>query len=322
MKTRQEAERNHEIKVGLTILFGIIILVFAILSVGEQQGILSDRYKLRVLMSRVNGLQTGAPVRLAGVRVGSVVSVQFASDLDDPKIEVVMEIDKKVQQRIREDSEAHIGTLGLLGDKFIGLTMGSLDRPMLNNNELLKSSDPIDLEKLMDEGVEVVESLKKASVEITEISEKINKGKGSIALLLNDPRFYFDIDRLLRLIEQLGKQINEGQGVLNMLLSDSVFTHNMAQAVENVKTVSDSLRKGQGSGGRMINDPLLYNDLVAATQQLNKIIDKVDKGQGSLGQSINDKELYQDMIRVTTELDSLIKDIRKNPQRYLKVEIF
>jgi len=322
MKTRQEAERNHEIKVGLTILIGIIILVFAILSVGEQQGILSDRYKLRVLMSRVNGLQTGAPVRLAGVRVGSVIGVQFSGDLDDQKIEVTLEIDKKVQQRIREDSEAHIGTLGLLGDKFIGLTMGSLARPMLNNNELLKSSDPIDLEKLMDEGVEVVESLKKASVEITEISEKINRGKGSIALLLNDPRFYMDLDRLLRLVELLGKKINDGQGVLNMLLSDSVFTHNLAQSVENIQVVSDSLRTGQGSASRLVMDPKLYNDLSTAINRVNRVIDKVDKGEGSLGQSINDKALYEDMVRVTMELDSLVKDIRKNPQRYLKVEIF
>ncbi len=322
MKTRQEAEKSHELKVGLMILIGIIILVFAILSVGEQQGILSDRYKLRVLMSRVNGLQTGAPVRLAGVRVGSVIGVQFASDLDDQKIEVILEIDKKVQQRIREDSEAHIGTLGLLGDKYIGLTIGSLDQPMLNHNDLLKSADPVDLEKLIDEGVEVVKSLKKASIELTEISEKINKGDGTIALLLNDPRFYFDIDRLFRLVELLGKQINEGQGALNMLLSDSVFTQNLAHSVENVKIVTDSLRTGQGSANRLVMDPRLYNDLHAAVSRMNKVIEKVDQGDGSLGQAINDKALYQDMIRVTTELDSLVKDIRKNPQRYLKVEIF
>ena len=46
MKTRQAEERKHEIKVGLTILAALIILVIAILSVGQQRGLLEDRYKL------------------------------------------------------------------------------------------------------------------------------------------------------------------------------------------------------------------------------------------------------------------------------------
>ena len=123
MRTRQSEEKRHEIKVGALILIGLAVTIFAILSVTQQRGLFQDRYQLKIHMSRVNGLQTGAPVRLAGVRVGSVVKVEFTKNTLDPIIEVVIEVEKKVQQRIRKDSEAHIGTLGLLGDKFIGITM-------------------------------------------------------------------------------------------------------------------------------------------------------------------------------------------------------
>src|SRR4030067_386327 len=105
MNDRQALERKHEIKVGLTVLVAIAILVFAILTVGQNRGILTDRYKLIVNMSRVNGLQNGA---------------------------------------------------------------------------LLNSSDPLDIEKLLDEGVDVFAGLKKATQTINEIGEKINTGKGTL----------------------------------------------------------------------------------------------------------------------------------------------
>ncbi len=322
MSNREQAEKRHEIKVGITILVGIAIIIFAIMSVGNQQGLLNDRYQLRVLMSRVNGLQSGAPVRLAGVRVGSVVGVDFSSDLEDQKIEVVLEIDKTVQNRIRQDSEAHIGTLGLLGDKFIGLTMGSLDQPVLQNNELLKSSDPIDVEKIIDEGVNVVNGLKRATKEIEEISGKINSGKGTLGLIVNDPRIYFSLDRLLNLVELIGSQVANSEGTLNMLLNDSTFAINIAESVKNMRELSDSLKTGQGTAARLISDPEMYNKIDTSVSKLNSIITKIEKGEGSVGKAISNEDLYNDMTRITTELDSLVKDVRKNPQRYLKVEIF
>jgi len=254
--------------------------------------------------------------------VGSVVGVEFAQDVEDQKIEVILEIDKNVQQRIRDDSKAHIGTLGLLGDKFVGVTMGSLDKPMLNKGDLLNSSDPIDLEKLMDEGVNVIEGLKRATVEINEISNKINKGKGTLGLMVNDPRIYFDLDKILNLMEILTRKVARGQGTFALLLDDSTFSSNLAKSVKNVKAISDSLKEGQGSAGKFIKNPQIYDDLAETTLRLNKIVEKIEKGDGTLGKTINDKKLYQNMIRVTSELDSLIKDVRKNPQRYLKVEIF
>lgn len=319
---REQAEKRHEIKVGLTILVSIIIIVIAILSVGSRQGLLSDHYQLRVMMSRVNGLQTGAPVRLAGVRVGSVVGVEFARDIANPKIQVILELDKSIQSRIRSDSEAHIGTLGLLGDKYIGITMGSLDQPILQNDGLLQSSDPIDVEKLIDEGVTVIEGLKRATKEIEEISAKINSGKGTMGLIINDPRLYFSLDRLLNLVEVLGSQLTDSTGTLSMLLSDSTLSANLSRTVKNLSVISDSVRHGQGTMSRLLSDPEMYKQLEASSTKLHKIISEIDNGEGSLGKAIKDKDLYNDMIRITTELDSLVKDVRKNPQRYLKVEIF
>jgi phospholipid/cholesterol/gamma-HCH transport system substrate-binding protein len=322
MNNRQASERKHEIRVGLTILVALGILAFIILSVGEHQGILQDRYTLRVLMSRVNGLQTGAPVRLAGVDVGSVVKVDFPEKITDQKIEVVLEIAKKVQPRIREDSEAHIGTLGLLGDKFVGITMGSLEKPMLKDNALLQSADPIDVEKLLDAGVDVFDVISKTTSTIHEISTKINQGKGTLGLLVNDPRMYLDIEKLLLLTESLTRKIDQGEGTLARLFQDSTLYDNLNALLETTTVLADSVRTGQGTMGKLIRDPLLFDRLAESIERTNGLLIKIDQGDGTLSRALNDKMLYQDASRAVAELDSLIKDLRRNPQRYLKVELF
>ncbi len=322
MNSRAAEQRKHELKVGLTIFIGLGILIAAIFSIGHQRGLLEERYKLHVFMARVNGLQTGAPVRLAGVRVGTVVGIQFSKDAKDQAIRIDLEIDKKVQQRIRTDSEAHIGTLGLLGDKYIGITMGSFDKTMLKNGELLQSSNPVDVEKLLTEGVNIFNRLQKTTGTIQEIADKINTGKGTLGLLVNDPRMYIDIDKLLLLVENLSNKIESGQGSLARVFQDSTLYVNLNSLVHNSSLLADSLRKGQGSIGKFIRDPKIFNDFMMSLDRLNKMTAKLESGEGALGQALNNKKLYDDLIHVTAGLDSLVKDIRRNPQRYLKVEIF
>ncbi|NIA29833.1 MAG: MCE family protein [Actinobacteria bacterium] len=322
MNSRAAEQRKHEIKVGLTIFIGLGILIAAIFSIGHQRGLLADRYKLYVYMARVNGLQTGAPVRLAGVRVGTIVNIQFAREVKDQAIRVDMEIDKKVQPRIRADSEAHIGTLGLLGDKYIGISMGSFDKPMLKNGELLQSSNPIDVEKLLTEGMNIFNRLEKTTGTIQEIADKINTGKGTLGLLVNDPRMYINIDKLLLLVERLSLKIESGEGSLARIFQDSTLYVNLNSLVHNSSLLADSLRRGQGTVGKFIRDPRVFDDFVTSLDRLNKMTAKLESGEGALGQALNNKKLYNDLLHVTAELDSLIKDIRRNPQRYLKVEIF
>ncbi|NOY58628.1 MAG: MCE family protein [Calditrichaeota bacterium] len=322
MNSRAAEQRKHELKVGLTIFVGLGILIAAIFSIGHQRGLLEDRYKLYVFMARVNGLQTGAPVRLAGVRVGTIVNIQFARDVKDQAIRVDMEIDKKVQARIRADSEAHIGTLGLLGDKYIGISMGSFDKPMLKNGELLKSSNPIDVEKLLTEGMNIFNRLEKTTGTIQEIADKINTGKGTLGLLVNDPRMYINIDKLLLLVESLSLKIESGEGSLARIFQDSTLYVNLNSLAHNSSLLADSLRRGQGTVGKFIRDPRVFDDFVTSLDRLNRMTAKLESGEGALGQALNNRKLYDDLLHVTAELDSLIKDIRRNPQRYLKVEIF
>jgi phospholipid/cholesterol/gamma-HCH transport system substrate-binding protein len=322
MSTRQQEERSHEIKVGLTILVGLVIIIFIIFAVGSQQGILEDRYTLIVYVARVNGLQTGAPVRLNGVRVGSVVGIGFTDDLKNQNIKVTLEILTSVQNRIRKDSEAYIGTLGLLGDKFVSITTGSPDQPVLGNGQELVGMDPVDVEKLIDESVNAFNQVKQMTLIIKEIMDKINAGKGTVGMLVNDATLYRRLTSSLEFFQNLQKELDSSHGTLSRILRDSTMYDELYTFLKNANVLADSLVNGSGSAAKFVNDPLLYDTIIADLDQVAQLLDKMRQGDGTVGRAISDPKLFNDLIRVIAQLDSLAKDIRENPKRYVTVKVF
>jgi phospholipid/cholesterol/gamma-HCH transport system substrate-binding protein len=322
MKTREQEERRHEINVGLMILIGIAIIIFVIFAVSRQHGILEERYVLHVYMSRVNGLQTGAPVRLNGVRVGSVTGVDFSEDMDNPQIKVTLEILKKVQNRIRSDSEAYIGTLGLLGDKFVSVTTGLPDKPVLDDGDFLIGMDPVDVEKLIDESVNTFEELKNTARLIKEISDKINDGEGTIGLLVSNPSLYNNLNESLDFIKDIGDRLNSSNGLLSEILRDTTMYDELYTFIKNANILADTLVHGKGTAAKLVRDTTIYEELRQNLEEIKGITSKLNQGDGTAGQLLTNEKLYNDLLRVTTALDSLVTDIRENPKRYVTVKVF
>jgi ABC-type transporter Mla subunit MlaD len=78
------------------------------------------------------GLENGAPVRLVGFAVGTVESVGLSEFRDDPKrhAKVTFRVRDKYTDDIRTDSEAYVGTEGLLGESVLELTRGMTGEPI------------------------------------------------------------------------------------------------------------------------------------------------------------------------------------------------
>lgn len=322
MNTRQQEERSHEIKVGLTILIGLAIIVFIIFAVGRQQGVLEKRYTLHFLVTRVNGLQTGAPVRLNGVRVGSVIGIGFTDDWDNPKIRVTVEVLSSVQNRIRRDSGAYIGTLGLLGDKFVSITTGSSDQPVLKNGDYLNGMDPVDIEKLIDESVNAFNEIKEMTLVVKEIMEKVNEGKGTVGLLMNDPALYRQLTASLNFFQSIENEINSSNSTLARILRDSTLYDELYDFLKNTNLLADSLVNGSGSAAKFVRSPEVHDAVVKDLEQIAQMLQKLEQGDGTTGRLLNDPQMYQELTRTISRFDSLAKDIRENPRRYVTVKIF
>ena len=86
----------------------------------------------------MQGLIAGAPVWLAGRPVGRVESVSFGERPEGRSaLRVVLQVDREVRERIRSDSVATIGTIGLLGDRYVEVSIGtSAGQPLEDGAEI------------------------------------------------------------------------------------------------------------------------------------------------------------------------------------------
>ncbi|HHS50849.1 MAG TPA: MCE family protein [candidate division Zixibacteria bacterium] len=308
--------------IGGLIVVALLILGVAILILGGEQGFLSNRYQLMARFERISGLQSGAPVWLAGQRVGYVSQIEFVRGVEERVfIDVTMQINSQFKDLIRDDSEARIGTLGLLGDKFVGISLGSPGATELSDGDYVQTDNPIDFEELIQKGVETFDDLAEGGKSLKSIAAKIDDGEGTIGKLINDPSLYMDIARLTKLTEKIVGKIDRNEGTVGRLFNDDELYDEMIATVGDVRELVDSLSDGMGTIGKLMKDPAMYDHVTASLGRIDTLIARIERGEGTSGKFISSDDLYQQLSGATNSLDSLLIDIRENPGRYFKVRV-
>ncbi len=106
-----------------------------------------DGYVIRAVFDNASGVNIGTDVRLAGLKVGSVIDQR----LDGETYQAIISMTIDPQVKLPRDSSAKITTDGLLGDKYIALDPGG-DEEMLKDGEVLENTQSsIDLWGLVNE---------------------------------------------------------------------------------------------------------------------------------------------------------------------------
>lgn len=134
-----------ETAVGLFMVIGFACFAFLAIKLGHVDFFRSDRYRVTARFDSVSGLRLGAPVELAGVRVGAVDRI----GVDPAKYEAVVDMLIEPQVKIPKDSIASIRTAGIIGDKFIKLSPGADADNLGDNGEISDTESAISLEELV-----------------------------------------------------------------------------------------------------------------------------------------------------------------------------
>jgi phospholipid/cholesterol/gamma-HCH transport system substrate-binding protein len=142
-----QQRQSFQIGTGLFILLGFAALAYLATQTTSianyRQG---DSYSLKARFTNVGQLKLRAPVKVAGVRVGSVADVVLEPDKLDAL--VTLTIDKRFD-KIPDDSAAAIFTSGLLGDQYVALQPGGSPDMFKNNDEVVLTQSSMQLEELI-----------------------------------------------------------------------------------------------------------------------------------------------------------------------------
>jgi phospholipid/cholesterol/gamma-HCH transport system substrate-binding protein len=143
------ASRSLEIGTGLFVLLGFAALVFLTTQLpasGLKLGHAKKGFHVTAKFDNIGDLKPGAPVSMAGVRMGEVESIHF--DPADYKAAVTMRIAPQFDH-IPDDSDASIQTQGLLGGKYVGLSPGGADTYLKDGGEIAFTQSAVVLENLV-----------------------------------------------------------------------------------------------------------------------------------------------------------------------------
>src|SRR5690348_12877873 len=118
----------REVRVLGLVIIGVLLLIYGVYRVGKIFDVFASRYTLVTLVPDVAGLREGAPVTIAGQRVGQVTHIGFIpvdQKRGAPNLELQLDIAENVKDQIRRDSRAFMRAQGLLGDKYVDISPGT-----------------------------------------------------------------------------------------------------------------------------------------------------------------------------------------------------
>ncbi|MCH4561639.1 outer membrane lipid asymmetry maintenance protein MlaD [Halomonas sp. EGI 63088] len=141
-----------ELGVGLFMLAGILGLVFLGLRVsGLTLTAPSDTFRLEANFANIGSLKPRARVTLAGVTVGRVAAIELDTDWYDAR--VIFELDAELEDRLSRDTTAAILTAGLLGEQYVGLSVGGDPETLADGDTIRDTQSAVVLEELIQQFV-------------------------------------------------------------------------------------------------------------------------------------------------------------------------
>jgi len=330
-----------EMKVGALILASVVLLVAFVVVMGGLS--LQPTYRVLVDFDNPGGLQSGAPVRIAGARVGRITAIEFRGGEKDKggkpvkPIRVIASIDAQHQKAIHDDALFFVAVQGLLGEMHLAIDPGSPERPLLKDGAVVTGISPPRLDQLLGESYELLHrtylGLVRNEQKISETFDGLHKTLRVTGSLLE--KHESDISGLVLRFDRIAAETEETLAAAREQYVDGERINRVMGRVDRITaTVDEHLDPLLTDTRAVMADAKVLTDFLAAQEQLDtyrtlsagsrqllttaeaaakdarEIVAHVKAGQGTAGALIMDEALYDD-------LQELVRDLKTNPWKIL-----
>jgi phospholipid/cholesterol/gamma-HCH transport system substrate-binding protein len=334
-------ERSIEVKVGILILVSIGILAAFVLVMGGLN--FEKTYTVFVDFDNPGGLQSGAPVRIAGVKVGKVQELAFKGGTIDPVtnrrvlVRVKLSIEQRVRESVHEDADFYVTTQGVLGEQFLAIEPGSPQRPMLKENAIVKGIDPPRLDLFLAKAFELLDTtvtgIKNNRELISDIAVNTAGLLRGLNTTLNDNR-----ERINRIVQNVEALSAESNALVHDAKRNYVDNPKIARTIDNIDRISSDVQKDSGPMlkdarealanlnrvSSTVGDPKEQEKIKKALQDIaelasranataadaQSIVAHIKKGDGTVGALVMDEAVYDDV-------QEMVRDLKHNPWKFL-----
>lgn len=242
---------RHEMLVGLFVISGLILLTLSIFFVS---GVYFFRtgYTVDVVYQYVSILDKGAPVRMAGVRVGEVsqVSLKFDESAGKSQVFVKLFIEKGVE--IRENYLFYIRGTHILSEPHIEISPQPGSAELINPGVTVIGVDPTPVEDLIQRANHIAVNIDKFFATLGEAVDDSENKEAVRNILLN----------LAKLSESLKVILSGNEGELQEAI------RNMSDSAESLNRVLGKIGTGEGSVGKLLMRDEIYDEMLALVKDI------------------------------------------------------
>ncbi|HER43959.1 MAG TPA: MCE family protein [Candidatus Eisenbacteria bacterium] len=296
-------EKKLELRVGLTIFVAAVILSVGMLwfqgfEIGKRS------YELNAVFPMVGGIDPGDEVNVNGVEKGEVKRVELAGS----EVRVRMAIYADV--RVPDDSQIILQTIGIMGERVVSIILGSSERYIEPGSTMQGIYDPGMSEVLASFG-NIMGDLSELTKDISAIAEILTEGddlKNAVGNLAEIT------EELKEVLSRSAPRLEEGVDSFNRSAAriDGLLERNSGK-IDSVIAAME--RTGRGM-------PELVERISSVTESLAEVVGLLESDESTMGALLRDRQLLDRLERTIQSLDELVTDMKANPHRYLKIEVF
>jgi len=333
--------RSMEMKVGALIVVSLVLLVGFVVLLGGLS--LKPTFRVFIQFEDPGGLQSGAPVRISGVRVGRVTAIEFRGGEVDQNghpvapIRVVADIEAAHRKAVHADARFYITAQGMLGEMHLAIEPGTFNQPLLADGATVTGVSPPRLDLLISESYELLHRSYKGEVDnerkIGEAFDGLHKTLTGTGALFD--KHQTDVSELIERITELTAKSEETLDAAREQYVDGARINRILARLDHTTLVLDEnleplLRDGRQlmQDGRKVSAFLADDtqlkaarDLASETKHmvatahgaardLGEIVAHIKAGRGSAGALIMDEALFDDF-------QELMRDLKHNPWKIM-----
>jgi phospholipid/cholesterol/gamma-HCH transport system substrate-binding protein len=209
--------------VGIFLLSALAVVFMLMFINSKTAHLFEDRITLNAYLTKAEGISTETPVKISGIEVGKVSSLDIAPD---HRIHVRLIVYKRYHSLVRTDSKAAVSKLSVLGKSVIEITAGSTAQTMLADEASINVEEPLSVDELLAGLTPVIQGVESSVKRFAEVMQQIEPQQvGNIVT---------NLEESAQNIQRISAQLNSKQGTIGMAINEPAFQQRFSSAVTSI----------------------------------------------------------------------------------------
>jgi len=288
-------EKSHqEIKVGLFVLVGLVLLAVLLLQFSKSTSIFRGTYELRLHASNVGGLKERASVLLAGVQVGTVSGIELAPD--GKSVTILLRVYK--DYKIYHDARFVIQQSGFLGDQYVAVIPTINQLPVWTNGADVDCEAPFNLQETARAAAGFIQR-------IDETAQKLDAAVSDVRRLLLNTETLTNLSAAVGNLRDFSEQATNMVANINLLVATNgeqvdLAVSNVVFFSQDLIHLSDDARGVVSTNGAEISAAV--KNIETSTETLKTLMDDLQSGKGLVGTLLKNEQLSTNVQAVAANL--------------------